>query len=220
VLSKIVQLEAKVPQQETLMVALNHILKLKEVVGEKMNQLGQKDTQLEEKMIELDQRDSQLENKLNELQSVRESILKRVLELETATEESPIQTDSLEFLNRSSRKSSNPRTCREIHSSDPSLPSGMYWIDPDGQGVGDDAIYVHCDMATGIPIIVQYFAIIISDLKFKIQERLRFFTIASHLQTLAIALNPDVIRGQSTTTQQVNKFQLWLNCHKNVINLL
>lgn len=102
-LSKIVQLEAKVPQQETLMVALNHILKLKEVVGEKMNQLGQKDTQLETKMNELDQRDSQLENKLNELQSVRELILKRVLELETATEESPIQTDSLEFLNRSSR---------------------------------------------------------------------------------------------------------------------
>ena len=148
-LTKIVQLEAKVPQQETLMVALNHILKLKEVVGEKMNQLGQKDTQLETKMIELDQRDLQLENKLNELQSVRELILKRVLELETATEESPIQTDSLEFLNRSSRKSGNPRTCREIHSSDPSLPSGMYWIDPDGQGVGDDATYVHCDMTTG-----------------------------------------------------------------------
>jgi hypothetical protein len=52
------------------------------------------------------------------------------------------------------------------------------------------------------------------------KEQLRFFTIASHLQTLAIALNPDVIRGQSITTQQVNKFQLWLNCHKNVINPL
>ncbi|EFX66773.1 hypothetical protein DAPPUDRAFT_331751 [Daphnia pulex] len=42
--SKVLQLEAKVPQQETLMVALNHILKLKEVVGEKMSELGEKDS--------------------------------------------------------------------------------------------------------------------------------------------------------------------------------
>jgi hypothetical protein len=25
----------------------------------------------------------------------------------------------------------------------------MYWIDPDGQGVGDGAIYVYCDMTSG-----------------------------------------------------------------------
>jgi hypothetical protein len=25
----------------------------------------------------------------------------------------------------------------------------MYWIDPDGIGIGDGAIYVHCDMKTG-----------------------------------------------------------------------
>jgi predicted nuclease with TOPRIM domain len=160
-LTKILQLEAKVPQQETLMIALNHILKLKEVVGEKMTQLGQKDTQLETKMNKLEQKDSQLEAKLNELES-RELGLKRILELETVTEkeESPHQTDhptsfiqispdNVEILSRSSGKSGNPRTCREIHSSDPSLPSGMFWIDPDGQGVGDDAIYVHCDMTTG-----------------------------------------------------------------------
>ena len=41
------------------------------------------------------------------------------------------------------------RTCRELHQVDPSLSSGMHWIDPDGQGVGDDPIYVYCDMATG-----------------------------------------------------------------------
>ena len=41
------------------------------------------------------------------------------------------------------------RTCKELHQADPSLNSGMYWIDPDGQGVGDDPIYVHCDMTTG-----------------------------------------------------------------------
>ena len=41
------------------------------------------------------------------------------------------------------------RTCSEIKSANPNLNSGMYWIDPDGQGVGDDAIYVQCDMTLG-----------------------------------------------------------------------
>ena len=43
-----------------------------------------------------------------------------------------------------------PRTCRELRAADPSLSSGMHWIDPDGQGVGDDPIYVYCDMTKGI----------------------------------------------------------------------
>jgi hypothetical protein len=46
-------------------------------------------------------------------------------------------------------KNSMSRTCREAWAADPSLNSGMYWIDPDGQGVGDNPIYVYCDMAKG-----------------------------------------------------------------------
>ncbi len=45
-------------------------------------------------------------------------------------------------------KSSSLRTCHETRAADPSLTSGMYWIDPDGQGVGDDPINVYCDMIT------------------------------------------------------------------------
>jgi hypothetical protein len=45
----------------------------------------------------------------------------------------------------------SPRTCLEARNS--GLPefkeSGMYWIDPDGIGIGDGAIYVQCDMKTG-----------------------------------------------------------------------
>ena len=41
------------------------------------------------------------------------------------------------------------RTCREIYQADPFAGSGMYWIDPDGQGVGDDPIHVECDMIAG-----------------------------------------------------------------------
>ena len=51
---------------------------------------------------------------------------------------------------QSTGKSGTPRTCQEIRAADPSLPSGMQWIDPDGQGVGDDPIYVYCNMTTGI----------------------------------------------------------------------
>lgn len=42
------------------------------------------------------------------------------------------------------------RTCHETHLSDLSLGSGMYWIDPDGHGIGDDPIYVYCDMTSGL----------------------------------------------------------------------
>ncbi|XP_057373186.1 uncharacterized protein LOC130694058 [Daphnia carinata] len=38
------------------------------------------------------------------------------------------------------------RTCHEINIANPSYPSGMYWIDPDGQGIGDPPIHVYCDM--------------------------------------------------------------------------
>ena len=41
------------------------------------------------------------------------------------------------------------RTCHDVRTADPSLISGMYWIDPDGQGVGDDPISVYCNMLTG-----------------------------------------------------------------------
>jgi len=46
-------------------------------------------------------------------------------------------------------KTPNPKTCDTILQSDPSMESGMYWIDPDGQGQGDGPIYVYCNMSTG-----------------------------------------------------------------------
>jgi len=42
------------------------------------------------------------------------------------------------------------RSCSEIKSANSEMDSGMYWIDPDGQDVGDDPIEVHCDMSSGI----------------------------------------------------------------------
>ena len=36
------------------------------------------------------------------------------------------------------------RACHEARVANSSLESGMYWIDPDGNGVGDGPIQVHC----------------------------------------------------------------------------
>jgi hypothetical protein len=52
-------------------------------------------------------------------------------------------------VNQSNGKSGTPRTCRELRAANPSLASGMQFIDPDGQGIGDDPIFVYCDMSTG-----------------------------------------------------------------------
>ncbi|XP_057365354.1 uncharacterized protein LOC130699603 [Daphnia carinata] len=49
-------------------------------------------------------------------------------------------------INQHRRQNATLRTCHEIHVANPSYPSGMYWIDPDGQGIGDPPIHVHCDM--------------------------------------------------------------------------
>ena len=52
--------------------------------------------------------------------------------------------------NQVNSKSATPRTCREVRDSNPTLTSGMYWIDPDGQGVGDAPISVYCNMTAGM----------------------------------------------------------------------
>ena len=44
----------------------------------------------------------------------------------------------------------DPKTCLEALTTDPSLESGIFRIDPDGPGRGDDPIYVYCNMSTGI----------------------------------------------------------------------
>ncbi|XP_046654383.1 uncharacterized protein LOC124347052 isoform X2 [Daphnia pulicaria] len=54
---------------------------------------------------------------------------------------------------KSGSKGVMPRSCHEVRMADPSLPTDVYWIDPDGQDVGDDPIQVNCDMSTGMTII-------------------------------------------------------------------
>ena len=37
-------------------------------------------------------------------------------------------------------------TCKSIHDANPTYPSGIYWVDPDGVGTGIDSIQAWCDM--------------------------------------------------------------------------
>ena len=86
---------------------------------------------LETKVMHLEEKDLQHELLIKELLKEREIV--------SAVDERSV-----------GRSVSFPRTCRELRASDPTLTSGMHWIDPDGQGVGDDPIFVYCDMAKGI----------------------------------------------------------------------
>ncbi|XP_046639768.1 uncharacterized protein LOC124320908 [Daphnia pulicaria] len=133
--STAIEQQAKVTQLEAQL----------ELNNERRQDLALKVTQLEAKNV-------QLEVKLQDQERILTSLLEAA--------ELPVSTDSKLFpVNKkifiqSTGKIGIPRTCRELHAADPSLPSGMHWIDPDGQGVGDNPIYVYCDMTSGSTSIV------------------------------------------------------------------
>ncbi|XP_046645838.1 uncharacterized protein LOC124336182 [Daphnia pulicaria] len=138
-------------------------------------QMKQAVTSLESTAIEQQAKVTQLEAQLELNNELRQDLALRVIQLEAKNvklevkiqdqerrltslleaAELPVSTDSKlfpvkkEISIRSTGKSGSPRTCRELQATDPSLSSGMHWIDPDGQGVGDDPIYVYCDMTSG-----------------------------------------------------------------------
>lgn len=86
----------------------------------------------------------QLENRFQ----VQESILKR-LESERQLANAIKAVIESENEHPPTGQKSFPRTCRAALAANPLLPSGLYWIDPDGPASGDDAIRVHCNMTTG-----------------------------------------------------------------------
>ncbi|KZS14822.1 Contactin associated protein 1-like protein [Daphnia magna] len=89
----------------------------------------------ESKIVDLETKVSRLEAKVKKQDSIV-AVLKKG--------HKPF-TDNVD-INRHRRHNATLRTCHEIHAANPSYASGMYWIDPDGQGIGDPPIHVHCDM--------------------------------------------------------------------------
>lgn len=82
-----------------------------------------------------------LQNYANQIVSLQE----KIQQLES------ILHDNLKLPTANNKAIFSPRTCQEAR--DSGLPefseSGMYYIDPDGVGIGDPSIYVYCDMKTG-----------------------------------------------------------------------
>jgi hypothetical protein len=113
---------------------------LKEIVEVKVNHLEDENRQLKEIV-------TQLKTKIGQ----QDSILTDLLKYRHQDKESlKLFSKNILLENPTSGKSATmTRTCREARLSNPTLTSGMYWIDPDGQGVGDDPISVYCDMNSG-----------------------------------------------------------------------
>ena len=108
-----------------------------------------KKTTMNEMLLAKDARLEELELKVIRLEE-------KELEQELLIEELQKERDLYSSIRERSlgRSVSFPRTCRELRSADPTLTSGMHWIDPDGQGIGDDPIYVYCDMTKGTKFII------------------------------------------------------------------
>ena len=93
---------------------------------------------------------TRLEAKVQEQETIINFLLQATDELPvSSTGSKSFAANNRQNIIQSSGKSGIPRTCREFRAANPSIASGMQWIDPDGQGIGDDPIYVYCDMSTG-----------------------------------------------------------------------
>jgi hypothetical protein len=92
---------------------------------------------------------TRLEAKVQEQETILNFLLQANDEPISPTGSKSIASNYRQNVIQSSGKSGIPRTCQELCAANPSLASGMQWIDPDGQGIGDDPIYVYCDMSSG-----------------------------------------------------------------------
>jgi hypothetical protein len=121
--------------------SLDSTFLLKEIVEEKVNHLEDENKQLKEIVTQLKTKIGQQDSILTDLLKNRHQQDKESLKL--------LSKNVLLENPTSGKSAAMPRTCRETRLSNPALASGMYWIDPDGQGVGDDPISVYCDMNSG-----------------------------------------------------------------------
>lgn len=121
---------------------------LKDKFEELEVKLDSKVYQLEVKVKQLEAKNTKLEIKVQEQESILTLLLLQKNQSESPAGSNLISRNRKTTLQSTARRT--PRTCQELREADPSLPSGMQWIDPDGEGVGDNPIFVYCDMLSGI----------------------------------------------------------------------
>ena len=101
------------------------------------------------KVTQLEANNVQLEAKVEEQEKILNFLL-NAAELPISAGDSELFPNIRQnvILSNLGKMSAIPRTCRELKAMNPSLASGMQWIDPDGQWIGDDPIYVYCDTSS------------------------------------------------------------------------
>ena len=105
------------------------------------------------KVTQLEVKNVQLEAKVEEQEKILTFLLKAD-QLPISAGDSELFPNIRQIQSNQGKMSGIPRTCRELKAINPSFASGMQWIDPDGQGIGDDPIYVYCDWSTGRKLIL------------------------------------------------------------------
>ncbi|XP_057368213.1 uncharacterized protein LOC130689201 [Daphnia carinata] len=113
---------------------------IKEVLECKVLNLETKVIALEAKIAALEEKAEQQESVLTTLQNEQENT-------------TPMVADTIEIDHQIVKNNPIYRTCYEMSEANPLLDSGMYWIDPDGKGIGDDAFTVYCNMTSGSTLI-------------------------------------------------------------------
>ena len=106
----------------------------------------------ESKIVHLETKVTRLEVEIGQQQTLISGLIKNIQDQQHPLKKQfSVKVD----INKELKQNAILRTCREIHASNPLLDSGIYWIDPDGQGVGDEPINVYCNMTTGRkPILI------------------------------------------------------------------
>ncbi|XP_059351512.1 uncharacterized protein LOC130694055 [Daphnia carinata] len=125
--------------QERVELLEKNYVKIKEHLEAKIIDLETKVGQLEAKIEKQDSRLPVLEKGHHPL---KDNVAINRPRRQLATSIKPFEDN----VNQHRRPNATLRTCHEINVANPTYPSGMYWIDPDGLGIGDPPIHVHCDM--------------------------------------------------------------------------
>ena len=97
------------------------------------------------KVVHLETKVARLEARVER----QESIIAALMKNEKNKKLSSMNVSTTFAMDQKYKQDANLRTCQDVQASNPLLESGMYWIDPDGQGVGDNAIHVFCNMTSG-----------------------------------------------------------------------
>ena len=133
-------------------IIFNEKVKVKDLLAVKDARLEE----LESKVTHLEELKSKV-TRLEETVQKQETMIIALQQKEIAIGSAEFIPSHLALNGQIGKGVSFPRTCRELRAWDPTLTSGMHWIDPDGQGVGDAPIYVYCDMTKGINSLFMFY---------------------------------------------------------------